>query len=100
MAQSQATGSAPASFDSNLRGSHTPRMEITVTAEDDVVERAREAFGAIGLTLEQALFAYVFRVAEGTEPIMNEFLPDGTLRWRTLREQTYRMGDFPKIALK
>jgi hypothetical protein len=75
-------------------------MEIRVTAEDDVVQRAREAVADVGLTLEQALFAYVFRIAEGTEPIENEFLPDGTLRRRTIRDQTYRMGDFPKIALK
>ena len=75
-------------------------MEIQVKAEDDVVDRARKAVAGVGLTLEQALFAYVFRVAEGTEPIMNEFLPDGTLRRRTLREQTYRLGDFPQIALK
>jgi hypothetical protein len=87
-------------FDSNISGSHTPRMEIQVKAEDDVVDRARKAVAGVGLTLEQALFAYVFRVAEGTEPIMNEFLPDGTLRRRTLREQTYRLGDFPQIALK
>ena len=87
-------------FDSNISGSHTPRMEIRVTAEDDVVDRALEAVAGVGLTLEEALFAYMFRVAEGTEPIMNEFLPDGTLRRRTIREQTYRLGDFPKIALK
>ena len=71
-----------------------------MTAEDDVVQRARNAVADVGLTLEEALFAYVFRIAEGTEPVANEFLPDGTLRRRTIRDQTYRMGDFPKIALK
>jgi hypothetical protein len=75
-------------------------MEVRITADDGVVTRAREAFSEIGLALEQALSAYVFRVAEGTEPIMNEFLPDGTLRRRTIREQTYRLRDFPKFALK
>jgi hypothetical protein len=75
-------------------------MEVTVTANDEVVQRAREAVGGVGLTLEQARFACVFRLAEGTEPIENEFLPDGTQRPRTLREQIYRLGDFPQIAVE
>ena len=29
--------------------------------------------------VEQAIFAYLSRLAEGTEPIINEFLLDGTL---------------------
>jgi hypothetical protein len=88
------------SFDSTISGFHTPPMETRVEAEDDVYSEAREAVAGVGLTLEEALFAYVFRIAEGTEPVANEFLPNGTLRRRTVREQIYREGEFPKFALK
>jgi hypothetical protein len=75
-------------------------MEITVTVADEVAGKARKATAAVGLTIEQAVFAYVTRLAEGAEPVANEFLPDGTLRRRTLREQLYRHGEFLPSAVK
>ena len=65
-------------------------MEIRITVDENVARLAREKTQAAGISLEQAVTTYVRRVAEGTEPVENELLPDGTLRRRTLREQIYR----------
>lgn len=65
-------------------------MELRVILNDEVIRQAEEKAAAVGLTLEQAMTAYVMRIAEGTEFLENEYLPDGTRRRRTLRQQMYR----------
>jgi antitoxin component of RelBE/YafQ-DinJ toxin-antitoxin module len=67
-------------------------MELRMTLEDEVALRARKKAQSVGLTLEQAIATYVWRIADDTEPLENEICPDGTLRRRTLRQQTYRVG--------
>ena len=65
-------------------------MQIRITIDDEIAHSAQDKAQAVGITLEQALTVYLTRVAEGTEPIANEFAPDGTLKPRTLRQQIYR----------
>ena len=66
-------------------------MEIQIDVDDEVIRIAREKASEVGLTLERVIEAYLRRIAEDTEPVTNEFLPDGTLRSRALREQIYRL---------
>ncbi|MGA3082078.1 MAG: hypothetical protein ABSD44_11925 [Terracidiphilus sp.] len=54
--------------------------------------RAQKKAQSVGLTLEQAIATYVWRVAEGTEPLEDETSQNGTPERRTLRKQTYRVG--------
>jgi hypothetical protein len=67
-------------------------MEIRVTVSEDVNRFAREKAEAVGISLEQAISAYVQRIADGTELLENDLLPDGTPMRRTLRQQIYRTG--------
>jgi hypothetical protein len=59
-------------------------MDITVSIEDQVVERAHESAAEMGETLEQAVEDYVRELAD--KPERSELLPNR----RTLREQIYR----------
>jgi len=68
-------------------------MEIRIIVNEEIMRCVAEKAMAVGITLEQAITTYLARIAEGTEPLENEFLPDGTLRRRTLRQQIYRFGD-------
>ena len=61
-------------------------MNITVSIEDQVAERARERAGEMGETLEQSLESYIRELAD--KPVRSELLPER----RTLREEIYRMG--------
>ena len=65
-------------------------MHIQITIDDEIAHSAQGKVQAVGITLEQALTVYLTRVAEGTEPIANEFAPDGTFKLRTYRQQIYR----------
>jgi len=65
-------------------------MEIRIAVDAEVGRRAGNKAEAVGISIEQAISAYVQRIADGTEPLENEFLPDGTLMRRTLRQQIYR----------
>jgi hypothetical protein len=67
-------------------------MELRMTLDDYVAQCARKKAQSVGLTLEQAIATYVWRIAEDTEPLENEISPDGTPQRRTLRQQTYRVG--------
>jgi antitoxin component of RelBE/YafQ-DinJ toxin-antitoxin module len=67
-------------------------MELRVTLDDKVALRAQKKAQSVGLTLEQAIATYIWRIAEGTEPLENEIALDGTPERRTLRQQTYRVG--------
>jgi hypothetical protein len=67
-------------------------MEIRIILDDHVARNAGEKARAAGISLEQAVSTYIHRIAEGTEPVENEFLPDGKPGRRTLRQQIYRLG--------
>jgi hypothetical protein len=67
-------------------------MELRITLDDEAVLRARKKAQSVGLTLEQAIATYVWRIAEDTEPLENEISADGTPQRRTLRQQIYRIG--------
>ena len=67
-------------------------MNLFLDLDDEVVQIARDKCMAANISLEKAIEAYVTRVAEGAEPVENEFLPDGALKRRTLRQQIYRAG--------
>jgi antitoxin component of RelBE/YafQ-DinJ toxin-antitoxin module len=67
-------------------------MKLQMILDDEVALSAQKKARSVGLTLEQAIATYVWRIAEGTEPLENEISPDGTPRRRTLRQQTYRVG--------
>jgi hypothetical protein len=77
-------------FDSAFVPAHNPAMEIRLVIDEEIARRAEEKAKAVGISLEQAISTYVWRIAEGTETLQNELLPNGTPRRRTLREQTYR----------
>jgi hypothetical protein len=59
-------------------------MDITISIQDQVAERARETAGETGETLEQALEDYIRELAD--KPERSELYP----KRRTLREQIYR----------
>jgi antitoxin component of RelBE/YafQ-DinJ toxin-antitoxin module len=61
-------------------------MNVTVSIDDKVAERARERLAEMGETIEQALEDYIRTLANS--PKRSELLP----KHRTLREQTYRIG--------
>ena len=65
-------------------------MDIRITVSEDAGRRAGGKAEAVDLSLEQAIAAYVQRIADGTEPLENDLLPDGSLARRTLRQQIYR----------
>jgi hypothetical protein len=67
-------------------------MEIRITISEDVGRCAGEKAEAVGISLEQAIAAYVHRIADRTELLENDLLPDGTPMRRTLRQQIYRLG--------
>jgi antitoxin component of RelBE/YafQ-DinJ toxin-antitoxin module len=67
-------------------------MEIQITVNENVGRLAAEKAEAMGISLERAIAAYLQRVAEGTEPIEDELLLDGTPMRRALRQQIYRLG--------
>jgi hypothetical protein len=66
-------------------------MEIRITVSENVGRCAGEKAEAVGISLEQAIAASVQRIADGTEPLENDLLPDGTPMRRTLRQQIYRI---------
>ncbi|HVN94268.1 MAG TPA: hypothetical protein VMT38_11255 [Terracidiphilus sp.] len=59
-------------------------MNITISIEDEVVERARKMAAEMGETLEQSLEDYVRELANKPERVG---VPYGR---RTVREQIYR----------
>jgi hypothetical protein len=61
-------------------------MNITLSIEDEVAERARRSAAAMGETLEQAVEDYIRELAE--KPKRAGLLP----KRRTLREKIYRLG--------
>ena len=61
-------------------------MNIAISVEDQLAERARQSAAEMGETLEQAIEDYVRELAEKPERVG---LPPGR---RTLREQIYRFG--------
>jgi hypothetical protein len=65
-------------------------MEIRITVSEDIGLNAQKKAEAVGIALEQAVAAYVQRIADGTEFLENDLLPDGTPMRRTLRQQIYR----------
>ena len=67
-------------------------MEIRITIEDEGVIIAAKKAQSVGLTIEQAIATFVRRIAEGSEPLENELLPDGVPMRRTLRQQIYRLS--------
>jgi hypothetical protein len=67
-------------------------MDIQITVSEDVGRCAREKAQAVGISLEQAIMAYIQTIADGTQPLENDRLPDGTSVRRTLRQQIYRIG--------
>ena len=65
---------------------HTLPMNITVSVEDEVAERARRSTAEMGETLEQALEDYIRILAEKPKRV------GVTPERRTLREELYRLG--------
>ena len=65
---------------------HTLPMNITLSVEDQVAERARQNAAEMGETLEQALEDYVRILA--AKPMRVGVAPER----RTLREEIYRIG--------
>jgi vacuolar iron transporter family protein len=65
---------------------HTLPMNITLSVEDQVAERARQSAAEMGETLEHALEDYVRLLAEKPERVG---VASGR---RTLREEIYRLG--------
>jgi post-segregation antitoxin (ccd killing protein) len=61
-------------------------MNITLSVEDQVVERARRSAADMGETLEQAVEDYIRELAE--KPMRVGVTPNR----RTLREKIYRLG--------
>ncbi len=59
-------------------------MDITLSVEDQVAERARRNATEMGETLEQAVEDYVRELAD--KPTRSELYP----KHRTVREQIYR----------
>ena len=79
-------------FDTNDALAHTLGMEIQITVNEESGRRAAERAEAVGISLQQAMAAYVQRIADGTELLENDLLPYGTPMQRTLRQQIYRIG--------
>jgi hypothetical protein len=67
-------------------------MEIRIAVSEDVGRSTEEKAAALGVSLSTAIAAYVQRIADGTELLENDFLPDGTPMRRTIRQQIYRLG--------
>ena len=65
---------------------HTLPMNIILSVEDQVAERARRSAAAMGETLEQAVEDYIRELAE--KPVRVGVVPNR----RTLREKIYRLG--------
>lgn len=65
---------------------HTLPMNITLSVEDQIAERARLSAAGMGETLEQALEDFVRALAE--KPARVGVVP----KRRTLREEVYRLG--------
>jgi histone H3/H4 len=61
-------------------------MNIILSVEDEVAERARHNAGEMGETLEQAVEDYIRELAE--KPARVGVAP----KRRTLREEIYRLG--------
>jgi hypothetical protein len=76
------------------QGSHalTRAIEIQFTVNEDFGRLAEAEAGAVGISLVQAITAYVQRIADGTELLEDDLLPDGTPMRRGLRQQIYRLG--------
>ena len=86
------SGNHEKQIDSATVVSHTQDMEIQISIEDEIVSSVTEKAQAVGLTIEQTIETYLRRVAEGSEPLENELLPDGVPMRRTLRQQIYRLS--------
>ena len=65
---------------------HTLPMNITLSVDDQIAERARHNAADMGETLEQALEDYIKELAEKPERV--GMAP----KRRTLREEIYRLG--------
>jgi len=61
-------------------------MNIVISVEDQVAERARQSAAEMGETLEQAVEDYIRELAE--KPVRVGVVPNR----RTLREKIYRLG--------
>ena len=73
---------------------HTQRMNLTISIEDPVAERARRSAAEIGETLEQAIEDCIRELADKPERVG---LPPGR---KTLRERIYRFSETPPLALE
>jgi antitoxin component of RelBE/YafQ-DinJ toxin-antitoxin module len=65
-------------------------MQLTINVDQEILDRAEQALRKEGVTTEQAITTYLWRIAHGEEPVDTNLNPDGTPRPRTLRQQTYR----------
>jgi hypothetical protein len=73
-------------------------MEIRITVSEDAGRCAGEKAEAVGISPDQAIAVSVQRIADGTETLENDLLPDGTRMRRTLRQQIYRVGAQAQVA--
>jgi antitoxin component of RelBE/YafQ-DinJ toxin-antitoxin module len=65
-------------------------MTFTVEIEDDAFRAAEEALHSAGVTPEQAITTYFWRITHNEEPVDTNLRPDRSPMPRTLRQQLYR----------
>jgi antitoxin component of RelBE/YafQ-DinJ toxin-antitoxin module len=65
-------------------------MTFTVEIEEGVFRAAEEVLHSAGVTPEQAIASYFWRIAHNEEPIDTSLRPDRTPMPRTVRQQLYR----------
>jgi len=65
-------------------------MTFTVEIEEEVFRAAEGVLHCAGVTPDQAITSYFWRIAHKEEPVDTDLRPDRTPMPRTLRQQLYR----------
>ena len=67
-------------------------MTFTVEIDEDVFRTAEGILHSAGVTPEQAIATYFWRIAHNEEPVDTDLRPDRTPMPRTVRQQLYRFS--------
>jgi antitoxin component of RelBE/YafQ-DinJ toxin-antitoxin module len=67
-------------------------MTLTIEIEDEVFRAAEEVLHSAGVTPEQAIATYFWRIAHNEEPVDTNLRPDSSPIPRTMRQQLYRFN--------
>jgi antitoxin component of RelBE/YafQ-DinJ toxin-antitoxin module len=67
-------------------------MTFTVEIEEEIFRAAERVFRSEGITPEQAIATYLWRIAHNEEPVDTNLHLDGAPMPRTVRQQLYRFS--------